>query len=115
MPDQAEYDLGELLDEVIRRREAEVHMVGEHEHYAATAALLERLRRALTATPGDKSPHHGADWAIAEARRLGLRVTFGADEVSESGGFGMVYADHDNDASKAFVALVEAAADNGSR
>lgn len=51
------------------------------------------------------------DEAIKEARNLGLRVTFAQDKVSEAGGFGVPYAAHDNDASRAFVALVELAGD----
>jgi hypothetical protein len=50
-----------------------------------------------------------AESALAEAKRLGLKVTFGPDEVSESGGLGIAYAEHGGDASKAFIALIEAA------
>lgn len=52
-----------------------------------------------------------AESALEEARRLGLRVTFGPKEVSESGGFGVPYAEHAGSAVRAFIALVEVAGD----
>lgn len=50
--------------------------------------------------------------AVGEARRLGLRVTFGPEEVSEAGGFGVPYAAHGDDASLAFAELVQLAGES---
>lgn len=57
------------------------------------------------------TPASTADAAIEEARRLGLRVTFGPEEVSESGGFGVPYAAHGGSAALAFIDLVKAASE----
>lgn len=51
--------------------------------------------------------------ALATARDLRLRVTFGVTEVSEAGGFGAAYETHDDNAAAAFAAMVRCASDPG--
>ena len=67
MPHKSASQLNALLDEVIRRREAEAHMVGEHEHYAETAALVDRLRSALSVADAQAE-------ALASLQKLDMKL-----------------------------------------
>lgn len=73
----------------------------------AQAAFDAQASIASGMPPVDRPKIASVEAAILEAHELGLRVTFGKTEVSESGGFGIPLSVHGGDVCAAFIDLVE--------